>query len=125
MQLNQKNIFLLDGTGATLSAAFTGLILPRLSEWTGIPWLVLSQLVLLPLFFGGFSFGCYFFVSTAKRWMLWAVIFANLFYCLISISIVFLLEGLTTFGISLLLIEVLVILAVVWLEWIVVRKEFS
>lgn len=31
MRLNQKNIFLLDGIGAVLSACFTGLILTRYS----------------------------------------------------------------------------------------------
>jgi hypothetical protein len=57
--------------------------------------------------------------------MLWRVISANLFYCLISVLIISRLEGLTGIGKAMLDLEILVILIVVANEWQVARKGFS
>lgn len=122
MRLNEKNIFLLDGIGAVLSACFTGLILIRYSLFLGINVSTLQTLASLPTIYALYSLSCYFFVSKTKPWMLLTIIGANLFYCLISLSLILFREHITWRGQLLLALEIIIILLVVLLEFNVYRK---
>lgn len=122
MRLNEKNIFLLDGIGAVLSACFTGLILIRYSLFLGINVSTLQNLALLPTIYAFYSLSCYFFASKTKPWMLLTVIGANLFYCLISLGLILFRERITWRGQLLLAAEIIVVLLVVLLEFNVYRK---
>lgn len=116
MVFNQKNIFLFDGLGASFSSILTGLILPRFSVLIGMPIWMLHGLALLPLAYAVYSFSCYLFPRGAKRWMLLAIIFANIFYCLVSGVLIFGLGTLTGWGKILLTAEIFVVLVVVAIE---------
>lgn len=113
MKLNERNIFLLDGTGALVSAAFTGVILS------------LFGLALLPAIYAIYSLSCFVFIKTIKPWMLQIIMAANLFYCVVSGVVIFTQPDLTAWIHLLLGIEILIVLAVVAIEWTVYRKAFS
>lgn len=125
MRLNKKNIFLLDGAGGVLSACFTGLLLTRYSLFLGLTVALLQTLASLALLYAAFSLITHFFVKTKKLWMLKTIIFANLFYCLISLSLILFLTRITWRGKLVLFLEIIVILLVVLLEFIVYRKNKS
>ncbi len=122
MNLSGRSVFLLDGIGALISAIFTGLVLPRLYHWTGLPPSVAYAMVIFPLVYSSYSFGCYLFLKTTKRVMLIAIIIANLFYCFVSTVIIFILPSLTMWGSLILLAEIVIVLGVVAIEFNVYRK---
>lgn len=120
--LNDRNIFLLDGIGAILSACFTGLILIRYSLFLGINISLLQSLALLPAAYAIYSLSCYFFIAKTKPWMLLTIMGANLFYCLISLSLILFRDRITWRGKLLLAAEIVVVLLVVLIEFNVYRK---
>lgn len=122
MRLNEKNIFLLDGIGAVLSACFTGLILIRYSLFIGINVSLLQSLALIPAAYAVYSLSCYFFVSKRRPWMLLAIIIANLIYCAISAGLILFRERITMRGKILLTAEIIIVLLVVFLELKVYKK---
>ncbi len=124
MNLNERNIFLFDGVGAMLSATFTGLVLPLLSQWTGLPSWALYLLAIFPLIYGIYSLSCYWFIKTTSPLMLKAIIAANLFYCVISGVVIFNFPNITHWGRLLLATEILVIIGVVAIERKVYRQTF-
>lgn len=122
MKLNERNIFLLDGVGALLSAGFTGLILIRYSLFLGLSVSLLQSLSLVALGFAAYSLTCYFFVTKTKLWMLAAIMLANLSYGLISLLIILTKDFITWRGKLVLVSEIVVVLLVVFLEFGVFRK---
>ena len=122
MGLNQKNIFLLDGIGATLSACFTGLILTRYTLFLGLNVSLLQSLAIIPAIFALYSFSCYFFVTRVKPWMLMFIICGNLTYCLISLALIVFRDRITWRAQVLLGAEVLIVFLVVLLELRVYRN---
>ncbi len=123
MRLNQKNIFLLDGIGAILSACFTGLILVRYSLFLGINVSLLQSLAMLPAAYALYSLSCYFFVPKIRPWMLITIISANLFYCLISAALILFRERITSLGKTFLTAEIVIILLVVYVEIKVLKRK--
>lgn len=124
MNFNERNVFLFDGVGALLSSVFTGLILPLLFDWTGLTPSFLYSLALLPFIYSLYSLICYKFSKYIRPWMLKTIIMANLFYCLVSIVIIFIFPDITIWGRLLLAAEIVVILGVVVIEVKVLRKKF-
>lgn len=122
MKLNEKNIFLLDGAGALLSAVFTGLLLPVFSEPIGIQVQVLRSLAVLPLMYGIYSLGHYFFTQKIKPWMLVAIVIANIFYCILSALLIAVLANITSYGQFLLFAEIVVVIGVIAIEFKVLRN---
>jgi hypothetical protein len=125
MRLNKKNIFLLDGMGAMLSLLLTGLILPNFSDLLGLPPQVLFFLALFPFLYSLYSFGIYKFSKEIKPSYLLALIFANFFYCLISLFIILNLNSLTFWGVTLLICEILTIAIVIYLEYLVYKRFYD
>lgn len=116
MNINSKNIFLLDGIGAAFSTLLTGLLLPFFSDWLGLSKQTLSILALFPLAYGIYSFNIYFFANKTKPWMLLGIVIANLIYCLISAALLISSDSITIWGQALLTMEILVILGVIMIE---------
>lgn len=115
MVLNKKSIFLLDGVGAAVSALFTGLLLPLFTTEIGLPAEVLYSLATLPILCSIYSFSCH-FAKKFHPWMLFGIMAANIFYCLISAALIFTYESMTSWGIALLLAEIFVVIFVITLE---------
>lgn len=125
MKISKNNIFLIDGIGAILSAGFTGYLLPRYSLFLGLPVALLQALGLIALMYAAGSLSFHFWVKNKKSWMLLAVLLANLFYCLISVSLIFGSERITWRGKAVLAAEIVVVLLVVSLEFWIYRKKKS
>lgn len=122
-KLNIKTIFLFDGIGALASAFLTGVLLPLFSSSLGLPVEVLQTLAAFPVLYAIYSLSCYWLIKQPQRWMLMLIMVANLCYCLVSGGAIFGIASITNWGISFLIGEILVILAVVGLEWRVFRAS--
>lgn len=125
MNLNERNIFLLDGVGALASTLFTGLILPFLFQWTGLSPSFLYYLAVIPFLYSLYSFACYKLVKVIRPHMLKAIMIANLVYSLISIMTILNFPTITLWGRLLLSLETVIIWGVVVLEVKVYRKVFN
>lgn len=125
MNLNERSIFLFDGVGALVSAVFTGVVLPLLSQWVGLPLWSLYGLAIFPVIYAVYSLSCYWFSKTIKSWMLKTIVMANLFYCVIAGIVIFVFPDITLWGRLFLTAEILIIFGVVAIELKVYRKAFS
>lgn len=123
--LNIRTIFLFDGLGAILSFLLTGFLLPLFSNVIGIPPKILYVLAAFPFVYGIFSFSCYGLAKERKPWMLLSIILANIFYSILSGALVLTYNGITVWGRGFLLIEIIVIMIVVALEWNIYKKHFK
>lgn len=85
MLLNKKNIFLVDGIGALLTAFNVGVLLVHFNEYIGMPIRVLYPLALAGVVFAMYSLTNHFkgFRNGGPRLSIIAV--ANLVYCCITI----------------------------------------
>lgn len=124
MKLDKKNIFLVDGVGATLSALSTGLLLPLLYQWTGVPLHVSLPLAFLGFLFAACSVSCFWFVQQPRPALLMAMMGANLFYCAVSIAIIVNLDGIKDWGRAFLFAEALAIAAIIVLEAAVLKRSY-
>ncbi len=124
MKLDNKNILLIDGAGATLSALSTGLLLPLLYPWTGVPLHVSLPLAFLGLAFAACSVTCFWLVKNPGPALLMTVMGANLLYCVVSVVIIVSLDGIKDWGRAFLFAEALVVAAVIGLEAAILRRSY-
>ncbi|MFS4494188.1 hypothetical protein [Maribacter sp. 2308TA10-17] len=116
--VSPKKLFLIDATGALISAFFLGVILRRYESTFGMQSDILLFLALLPILFAAYDYYCYFFLKTNWRSYLKGIAIANLIYCCITITlVVFHYQSLTILGLSYFLLELLVIAIIVGAEW--------
>ncbi len=123
LAINQRTIFLFDGIGAAFSFLLSGFILPRFSDILGLSRDILYLLATFPAVYLIYSFSCYGLVEQIKSWMLLTIILANLAYCLVSASVIIFHAGIRELGIYLLLSEIVVVIAVIVLEFRVYQKQ--
>lgn len=116
IHLNEKNIFLFDGAGALASAVLTGLLLPLFSDLLGLSVGLLYILAIFPLVYAVFSLSCYFIIKPQRSIFLKSIIFANIFYCWVSGSVVIFSPTITKLGMAILILESIVIFGVVMCE---------
>lgn len=110
--LRPKQIFLVDGLGALLSAFLLGVVLVRYQATFGIPVNTLYFLAALPVFFAAFDFFIFFSVRKSLSTSFKIIAFANLIYCGISIGLgIYHQDQLTAYGWGYLILEVLVVVA--------------
>lgn len=124
LTLNPKNLFLIDGLGALLTAFLVGVVLRMFEDVFGMPSKFLTILSVLACIFAVYSMSCYFFVP--KNWRLFLKIIAvvNLMYCVLTAFLVMLLyQQLTILGIIYFTTEILIIIALVYVEWYVSSKN--
>jgi len=116
-KINPKNLFLIDGFGALLSAFSLGIVLVKFEEIVGMPQRVLYILALMACIFAVYSFSCYLRVNKNWRPFLKAIAFANLLYCCLTIGLVlYFYQSLTALGILYFVLEIIVILLLVSIE---------
>lgn len=114
---NPKNIFLLDGLGGLLTGIFLIVVLPYFQDAIGLPINVLYALGAIGVCYGIYSLSCFRFVQSNFGVWLKVIVLANLIYCVVIAGVVtFFLEEMTLIGIGYFAIEVLVILALVFVE---------
>lgn len=112
-----KNIFLLDGFGALLTALLIFFVLRTFNDFFGLSKSTLEYLAVLALFFSIYSVSCYFLVSDNLKTYLKIICTANILYCVLTIGILFYnYRDISIFGIAYFLGEIAVISGIVFLE---------
>ncbi len=125
-KLNEKNIFLVDGIGALVTATIMGLILPALNQYIGMPLNVLYGLCGLGLVYAAYSLSCFFFANHDKPVFLMIIMWANFLYCPLTLVLTYLhFDQLTTLGVIYFIAEIPVLLGIVFIEWKVYQKKFG
>ncbi len=117
LNVNRKNIFLLDGIGALLSAFFLGIVLVKYESFFGMPKQTLYLLASIPMIFAIYDTLAYFLVKEKGRIALKLISFANLGYCAFSVfKVLENAESLTIWGAAYFIIEILLVASIAQLE---------
>lgn len=117
LTLNPKKLFLVDGSGALLTAFFLFAILRTFNEYFGMPKPILDILSIIALAFSVYSFCCYFLVKNNWQPFLRAISIANLLYCCLTTGLViYNYPRLTILGVSYFVIEIILVCGLVFLE---------
>ncbi len=124
ISLNPKQLLIIDGLGALVSALTLGFILPQFESLFGIPEKLLHLLAIPPVVF--FFIDMYGFISPPAKMkqLLKFIASANLAYCLLSLTLASThYEKITLWGWGYLLIEVLVVVGLALLEFRVAENS--
>ncbi|HEX4875040.1 MAG TPA: hypothetical protein VFV31_00105 [Chitinophagaceae bacterium] len=122
LRANPKRVFLLDGSGALLTACLLSQLLTRYQQFFGMPVWVLYWLAAAAAVFAFYSFTCYFFTNGHWGSLLSFIIAANLVYCIVSLSlVVYYFKQLTWAGVTYFVLELVVILIMVAVELICLK----
>jgi hypothetical protein len=113
-----KLLFLLDSLGALLSAFLLGVVLPSFEPIFGMPRQVLYGLAALAGLFAIYSFWNYRWFKENWRPYLRGIAIVNLLYCgLTAALVIYFREELTKLGLLYFLLEMVVIIVLVMLEF--------
>lgn len=105
-----KRLFLIDAIGASISTIILGLVFLKFHAFFGLPKNIFLLLAIIPFWFSIFSFTCYFKKVKQLKVKLKGIAFANLSYCLLTISLgIFYYESITIFGITYFLVETIIV----------------
>lgn len=116
--INPKNIFLLDGIGALVSAFFLGVVLVQFQHHIGMPVYTLYLLGGLALGFVLYSTSCYLLFPKNWKPFLKLIATVNFLYCLLTIGLMMhFFQELTAIGITYFLAEIIIIVLIVRLEF--------
>lgn len=119
-----KQLFLLDGVGAIVSAILLGIVLVKLEPYFGIPKTALYLLAALPCFFAVYDFYCYFRIDKNLGKFLKGIAIVNLFYCVLSLGLAFYhQEKITYLGWTYIIVEIIIVVILAIYEWKVANKE--
>ena len=124
MRINQRNIFLLDGCGALLTAISTGIIIPRYFAGVGLSLWILYAMGILAATFAIYSLCCYFLTKQIKPLLLAAIISANFFYVVLAVAVLSIFHELTWLGRAYFSAEIFILIGVLMIE-IKVYRNFS
>lgn len=117
-------LFLLDGTGALLSAFFLGVVLREMEPVFGMPREVLTVLALVAAAFACYSWSCYFLIRDQWPAFLRVIMVLNILYGCLSLALVYLhFPELTKLGVAYFVLELIVLAGVVCLEYTAIRKS--
>lgn len=115
--INPKILFLIDGSGALLSAFLLGMFLTRFESTFGMPKTALYFLAFFPCIFVIYDLYCYFQTNENWKYFLKAIALANIAYCIISITTIFYhFDTLTILGLIYFLIEFTIVIILASIE---------
>ncbi|REJ78149.1 MAG: hypothetical protein DWQ47_17545 [Acidobacteria bacterium] len=120
---SRKLIFLIDGIGAIVTAGLLTLVVARFESLFGMDSRIAYALAAAALFLAVISLTC--FALNPQKWktFLLAIAVLNTVYCITTLSLVVYLSGsLNWLGISYFLGEVVIIMALVMLEWRIIDR---
>lgn len=118
VKLSYKQLFLLDGLGAVVTALMLAAVLPLFKTAIGVPLTHLHGLAIGAAGLAVYSFSCY--ALLARRWQPYLKIIAvlNTLYCVLTFSMVVYLWGtITWLGVAYFLGEIALVQILVRLEW--------
>jgi hypothetical protein len=123
LKIGPRTVFIIDGSGAILSAFLLGVVLVQFQSFFGIPFRILYFLAAIPILFFLFDVYSYLTVQHHTVKKLKIIALANLLYCLLSISVTAYHAGqVTIWGWIYILIEILIVLIVVAIELATAKK---
>ena len=121
-----RTLFLVDALGAAVTAFSLFIVLRNYYTCFGMPKYILTYLSLIALSFCMYSTACFFLLKDNWTPFLRAISIANLIYCILTMVLLYInFQELTAHGLAYFTIEILIILALVYVEWSVataVRK---
>ncbi|MHA7059631.1 hypothetical protein ACWGOQ_0020565 [Aquimarina sp. M1] len=115
-----KQLFLIDGLGALLTLFFLIAMSTIFQEYIGMPETALYFLAMIALIYTVYSFSCYYLLNP-RNWkpLLKIIAFANLVYCFLTIGCTYhFYQSLTTLGLFYFILEILLVLVLIYLEFI-------
>ncbi len=123
--ISPRQIFIIDASGALLSAIMLWII-SLLHSFFSVPETLFQQLIYIPLVFACYSFVCaYINPPTWKRWLL-IIAASNIVYALYSLALAYKYSNeLTTLGVIYFIVEALIIFTLVYLEITLIYKKQS
>ena len=113
--LSARQVFVLDGLGALLTASLNVLLLPRLADHLPFPPWLLAALTVAAASFSAYSLSCAYFARDPRPYLP-PIIAANALYCLTTLAAAWLLPGFSALGFAYVAGEVIVVSCVVALE---------
>lgn len=123
---NTRNLFLLDGIGAFLTACCICVINFNFDDNIGIPKDILLFLCVIAILYALYSFSCYLFDPTKWKYFLRVIIFANSIYCCSTIALLIIYSRqLTVLGWIYFLAEVFIILSLIRVEYKVILSSIK
>ncbi len=112
-----KTLFLVDGSGAMLTAFLLFVIVRTFKEYFGMPERALIYLSVIAASFCIYSIACFFFLKTNWTPFIKAISYANLLYCSLTFGLLVLYYPvLTVAGVLYFLVEIAVICGLVYIE---------
>lgn len=115
---NPRQLFLIDGLGALLSAFLLGVVLVQFQTFFGIPENVLYFLAFLPCLFAIYDFYCYQKIHTNFYLFIKIIAFANLLYCFLSIGLaLYHFREITLYGWIYIILEILILIVLIALQF--------
>ncbi|MBL8684987.1 MAG: hypothetical protein JNK05_37775 [Myxococcales bacterium] len=119
--LEVRQLFLIDGLGAVVTAVMLGAVLTTFEPTFGMPQRILLPLSAVASIFAAYSLTCR--ARGAGAGYLRAIALANTAYCLCTLALVVSLRGtLTWLGVAYFLGEIAIIAALVTVEILVARR---
>lgn len=123
-QKSLKNLFLIDGFGAIVSAFLLSIVLVYFQEFIGIPKTTLYLLATLPCIFALFDFYCYFKVKENLEKSIKTIAIINILYCFLSIGLaIYHHKIITNWGWIYVIIEVIIVMIIAQIELKTVNKH--
>lgn len=117
IKLEPRQLFLIDGLGAILSAILLGVILVRFERIFGIPASTLYFLAILPIFFAIYDFLSYRKDTIKIGRLLKGIANMNLLYCCLSIGFaIYHTNTLTILGWTYILVEISIVIPLAIIE---------
>jgi predicted membrane-bound spermidine synthase len=118
-----RKIFLIDALGAMLTATLLAFLLAPFEHFFGMPSHILYFLAMIAMIFACYSLACFFIVKHNWQLFLKIIAIANLMYCVLSVGLVVqYYQVITLWGIVYFSLEVILVVALVILEWKVTKK---
>ena len=112
-----RQLFLIDGLGALLSAFMLGIVLVQLESYFGMPRPLLYRFAGIALVFSSYSLICYWRLKQRWNVYLFLIAFANLSYCcLTGVYLLLLWDQLTILGLFYFIIEILIVVLLAGIE---------
>ena len=120
---NPRQLFLIDGLGAMLTAFLTGIVLVYFESFFGMPKSILVPLALVACGFAIYSLTCYFLKPKNWQFYLKNIAIANLLYCCVTAAcLVFYYSQLSIFGWLYFIGEILIVVSLAMFELRMTKK---
>ncbi|UUW08546.1 hypothetical protein NLG42_20880 [Flavobacterium plurextorum] len=119
-----RNIFLLDGFGALLTAVLLFFALRNFNAFFVLSKDIFEYLSIIAFAFFIYSLACYFLVKQNWKSFLKTICIANILYCILTFGIiVYNSKSISIFGMAYFLGEIIIISGLIFLEIKTIRKQ--